>query len=159
GLDVGRLDDERVAFPAAAAAAEPGFDRFRPGLELPRDRNDPCPEHLQRDRDVARRLIDADAVVIAERQHRSWEAAADAAIPAVEVGHPVEFGVRRPARTAGTVQRFGVRRHRRQLAVDRIDYHRGTALAREVLDPVAAADRLFLLLAFIGLLELLDPRL
>src|SRR5690606_28887874 len=140
GLQVGGLNDQRVAFPAAAAAAEPRFDRFRPRLELTSDRNYARAEHFQRDRHVAGGLVHANAVVVAERQHRSREAAGDAAVPSVEVGDPVELGVGRPARTAGAVQRFGFRREGGKLTTGRLDQQRSAATGRVGLDPVAHAD-------------------
>src|SRR5690606_41442879 len=84
-------------------------------------------------------------------QRRGREAARDAAIPDVEVGRPVVLGVRRPARTAGPIERLGLRRQRRQLAVRRIDQQRSAAARSVGFDPVAHADAAGLVLGLVSL--------
>src|SRR6185503_10114577 len=78
-VEVRRLYDERVAFPAAARVAEPGLRAAVDGLT--RDRNDAClVDHLEPNHDVTGRLEDLDAVVVVGRQHRRGQAARDAAV-------------------------------------------------------------------------------
>ena len=85
GLVVGRHDDQRVAFPVAARLAHVVLERLAQ-RRTPVHRHDArLVHHLEVEDDVARRLHDADAVVVAIRHHRRRHAARDAAVPRVEV--------------------------------------------------------------------------
>ncbi len=102
--------------------------------------------HLQLDGDHARRLEDADAVVVVEREHRGRHAAGDAAVPAVEIGDPVEGLPGAVARAHERAQALAFRRLVRQPAVGRIDEQGGPPVRRAGLDPVAHAELAVLLL-------------
>ncbi len=123
----------------AAADAHPV--RHRPRWHGPVvQRDDPrVVDHLEIDHHIARPLHDLDAVVVAERQHRGGEAAGDAAVPAVEIRHPVIGLAPDPARPAGRVQARAFLGQRRQAAIHGIDQQRGAPAGAGHFDPVAHA--------------------
>ena len=107
----------------AEAIAHPRADGRWP-MVMAAQRDDAITEHLEMDHDEARRLEHANAIVVAERQHRGGKAARNAAVPGIEIVEPVVGLTRNPARPARLAQRFGFRLQRRQLAVGRTDQHR-----------------------------------
>ena len=131
GLVVGRHDHQRVAFPVAARLAHVVLEGLAQ-RRAPVHRHDArLVHHLEVQDDVARRLHDADAVVVAVGHHRRRHAARDAAVPRVEV-LPVIPGLglarERPAALHQRRQALALCRHLGQPAVRRIDDERGLAL-------------------------------
>ncbi len=121
-----------------AAVAHPAFDAPGPGRGVA-DRDDPGGQHLELDDDVAGRLEDADAVVVAVGEHRGGIAAGDAPVPGVEVGHPVEGLARHPARAAGVEQPLPFGRQGRQSAVGGIYQQAGPLGETRPAHPVGQA--------------------
>ena len=123
-LIVRRLDDERVAFPAAARLAQPLLDLGRQRRAAVRRNDARFVDHLELEDHVARRLADREAAVVAVRHHRRRHAARDAAVPAVEVVGTVEcdrLARQRPVALRERCAAFAFRRQRGQQPVRRID--------------------------------------
>src|SRR5438552_4190261 len=144
--EVGRLDDESVAFPVAARVAHVEADalrRMRAAVEQDHAR---LVDHLVLDRDGVLRLHDAVRVAVDRRHHRSRQAAGDAAI----VQTAILGTVRRtatgclPRRRASGKPGPALRRHRRDFPIRRIDHEPGDAALRMIEavepDPARAAD-------------------
>src|SRR6185295_1269219 len=82
--EVGRLDDERVAFPVAAGVAHVEADAFGQ-MRLAAERDDPrLVNHLDPDRDEPLSLDDLVRIAVDGRQHRVRISARDAAVVEAE---------------------------------------------------------------------------
>ena len=158
-VEVLGLDDERIAFPAAARIAEPGLGAGIDGLAA--DRNHArLMNHFETDHDVTRRLQDLDAVVVVGGQHRCRQAARDAPVPVVEVGPMIERD-RHPAAAHQRAAALAFRGESGELAVRRIDDQRGQPVRLTPFDPMAHAHLVRIVFLVVGALNarvLLLPR-
>ena len=133
GDEVGRLDDQRVALPAAARVPQPLPNpsvRMRPPVE----RDDPgVVDHLDEDHDITRRLEDLVVVVVEAGHHRAGQPARDAPL--------VQVAVFRSGRLPAAIRLapgapLGLRRRQRgQSAVGRVDDQRCSRHPDAPLDP------------------------
>ena len=93
-------------------------------------------DHLVAERDEARRLDDLVAVVVDDRHHRADDAARDAAVVRAELVGALESGLLHVGAAGVLLPRLAFRRHRRHLAVWRIDDQRRLPRRHAALEPV-----------------------